>query len=107
MCWTAIPGVWQFGPAGGAGINRIVEARVAMFIVALGRSIQQPVSAITVSGAIAQQLLETVPHDLDSAREALIDIQNASTSIPQVLESLRRSFGNKSQREPKFVDVTR
>ena len=60
-----------------------------------------------VSGAIAQQLLETVPHDLDSAREALIDIQNASTSIPQVLESLRRSFGNKSQREPKFVDVTR
>jgi len=138
---TAIFGIGHFGPVDGAGGNRIVEARVAIFVVALGalflgalfaerrenearlthantllererdnklmnleaalasisHEIQQPLTTISANGMVAQHLLALDPPDLQSARDAMIDVQQASTATSQLLENLRQLFGKRGR----------
>jgi signal transduction histidine kinase len=66
---------------------------------AIVHEVKQPLTAISINGGAALQLLGKTPPDLAEARTALNDIIGDTNRIADVLEGIRALFGKRSQKQ--------
>ncbi len=82
--------------------NKLMNLQAA--IASISHEIKQPLSAIALNGAAARALLESDRPDLEEAQTALSDVISDSHRTGEILDNLRRLFGNVEQ-EKAPVDV--
>jgi len=75
--------------------NKLMNLEAAL--ASISHEIQQPLTTISANGRAAQHLLALDPPDLQAAREAIVDVQQASTATSQLLENLRQLFGRRGR----------
>jgi signal transduction histidine kinase len=82
--------------------NKLMNLQAAL--ASISHEIKQPLSAIALNGAAARALLEAERPDLKEAQTALNDVISDSHRTGEILDNLRRLFGNTEQ-EKEPVDL--
>jgi signal transduction histidine kinase len=75
--------------------NRLMSLDAAT--AAMAHEIRQPLTAITANAAAAMNFLKKVPLELDHARNALADIDNATRRAEKIITSIRDLFQRKEE----------
>ena len=82
--------------------NKLMSLHAVM--ASISHEIKQPLSAIALNGAAAQDFLKSAPPDLAEVQSALDDVINDSYRTGQILDNLHQLFGReKHENEP--IDI--
>jgi signal transduction histidine kinase len=82
--------------------NKLMSLHAVM--ASISHEIKQPLSAIALNGAAAQDFLKSAPPDLAEAQSALNDVINDSYRTGQILDNLHQLFGSEKQ-ENEPIDM--
>ena len=82
--------------------NKLMSLHAVM--ASISHEIKQPLSAIALNGAAAQDFLKSAPPDLAEVQSALDDVINDSYRTGQILDNFHQLFGREKQ-ENEPIDI--